>query len=339
MRTGTLKDCAFVRMGISRDRYRENDMNKTLKVIHRILFWLNPIAIVVTLVIYLMKWNSYPQEIGVHFGPDGNFDVIAAKYYGLYWQLMGGLAIGGAALVNYLVSRKNVGLKMNEKGDRLFRTVMTFTTDAVLLPVTAMFVNASRGVIIQQGIDKNVMTLFMTIVFFAFLIGLTALIVIYATHKDKAEKKDDPNRGIRLSRIAAWLIEVCAILIFFLVSERMPSDERYAFDPDYAGLAYFGNFDRYMSKWLILVPHVLLIAFLAICEVIAVKAVKKEHFAAVKLADRSKVTTALMAFWWNMNLCSEISIGIVSMTVWAGFCVLWALLYLLGRKKDSSADK
>ena len=311
-------------------------MSKTLKMIHRILFWLNPTAIVVTLVIYLMKWSSYPHEIGVHYGPDGKFDVIAEKYYGLYWPLMGGLAIGGAALVNYLVSRKNVGLKMNEKGDRLFRTVMTLTLDVVLLSVTAMFVNASRGVIIQQGIDKKLMTLFMTIGVFAFLIGLIASIVIYATHKDKAEKKDDPNRGVRLSRIAAWLIEACALLIFFLSSERLPGDERYALDPDYAGLAYFGNFGRYMSKWLILVPHAVFIAFFAVCEVSAVKALKKEHFAAVKLADRLKVTTAIISFWWNLNLCSEIGIGITSVSVWAGLCAFWAVMYLVGRKRENA---
>ncbi|WP_294491262.1 hypothetical protein [uncultured Ruminococcus sp.] len=46
-----------------------------------------------------------------------------------------------------------------------------------------------------------------------------------------------------------------------------------------------------------------------------------------------------MAFWWNIDLCCEISIGIVSVAVWAGLCVLWAVLYLMGRKKDSSAEK
>ena len=305
-------------------------------MIHRILFWSNPLALCTSLVIYLMRWNSYPQEIGVHFGPDGNFDVIAAKYYGLYWPLMGGITVAAAAFAIFLINRKNVGLKMNEKGDRLFRTVMTLTLDVVLLSVTAMFVNASRGVIIQQGIDKKLMTLFMTIGVFAFLIGLIASIIIYATHKDKAEKKDDPNRGVRLSRIAAWLIEACALLIFFLLSERLPGDERYALDPDYAGLAYFGNFGRYMSKWLILVPHAVLILFFAVCEVIAVKALKQEHFAAVKLANRLKVTTAIISFWWNLNLCSEIGIGITSVSLWAGLCAFWGVMYLVGRKRENA---
>ena len=82
-------------------------MERKIDLIHRILFIFSIFILTASLIFYLSKWNSYPNEIGVHFGADGEYDVVASKFYGFYPHVIGGIVMAG---LQFSSERKKQGL-------------------------------------------------------------------------------------------------------------------------------------------------------------------------------------------------------------------------------------
>ena len=108
-------------------------MNKTFTVIHRILFSLNILILLGSLVFYLIKWNSLPEEIGMHFSYDGQFDVVASKFYGFYPHIVSGIMLTIAAVANHFILKVKTGLKLTKQGEKIFRTEMCMALDFFFL--------------------------------------------------------------------------------------------------------------------------------------------------------------------------------------------------------------
>ena len=305
-------------------------MNKTILLIHRILMFICIAVLGVSLVYYLMKWGSLPDEPGIHFGPDQEFDVYASKVYGFYPHLMSGITIGIAAFSGWLISRKSTGLNISEKGEKLFKAEIMLTVDVIALLITLTFLEWTMAVSHQRALGDIALGL-TSAAFIAGAVGIIAEIVTAVKFRKKNEPAKDTGAFHRSCRVAAWLITGLSVILLIFMWERIPSDD--VID-QYHGLAYFANFDAYLNKWLLTIPYAVCAGILAVLEVISAKAMKKDSKALVRFTDRLKLINGLFFFWWNLQLMSEAKIGAVSVGIYAGLTVLCAVLYIC-RKKES----
>lgn len=284
-----------------------------------------------SLVYYLMKWGSLPDEPGIHFDGDGEFDVYAGKIYGFYPHLIGGIALVIAAAAGRLITKKNTGLNVSEKGEKMIKAEIMLTVDIIAVFIELMFLYWSLCVSRQHFMDTNISLALMGAAFAAGLIGIITEVVTAAKHKPKSDTKKDTGAFHRSCRIAAWLLTGLSVILLAFVWERLPEDD--VID-QYHGLAYFANFDAYMNKWLLAVPYAVCAGILAVLEVISAKAMKKDSKALVRFTDRLKLINGLFFFWWNLTVMMEAKIGAVSVGIYAGLTVLCAVLYIC-RKKES----
>ena len=63
---------------------REAPMNRTTKTIHTVVSVVIWLAVIANAAWFAVSYHSLPGQIGCHFGPDGEFEVIAERFYGAY---------------------------------------------------------------------------------------------------------------------------------------------------------------------------------------------------------------------------------------------------------------
>lgn len=305
-------------------------MEKTVKLLHRTLITLCIFILGGSLIYYLTKWGSLPDEPGIHFGPDQEFDVYASKVYGFYPHLMSGITIGIAAFSGWLISRKSTGLNISEKGEKLFKAEIMLTIDVIALLITLTFLEWTMAVSHQRALGDIALGL-ISAAFIAGAVGISAEIVTAV----KFRKKNEPAKGTgtfhRSCRIAAWLLTGLSVILLIFIWERLPADD---ITDQYHGLAYFANSGTYMNKCLLLVPYAVCVIILAVLEVISARAMKKDSKALVRFTDRLKLINGLFFFWWDLMLMSEAKIGAVSVCIYIGLTVLFAVLYIFHKKEN-----
>ena len=304
-------------------------MNKTVKLIHRILIFLCIAVTAGSLVYYLTKWNSLPELAGIHFGSDRNFDVYASRVYGFYPHLISSITIGITAFAGWLIGRKDTGLNITEKGERLFKAEIMLTIDIIALLITLTFLEWTMAVSHQRALG-NIALVLIFAAFIAGAVGIVAEIITVMANKNKSAVKKGSDTFHRSCRTASWLLTVLYLPLLAFCWERLPSGD---VTDRYHGLAYFANFDEYLSKWLLLVPSAVVIAILAVLEVIGIRAKKRGSEALVRFTDRLKLINGLFFFWWDLQLLCEATLGIISAGIYAALCVVCAVLYLVKRHK------
>ncbi|SFC22614.1 hypothetical protein [Ruminococcus albus] len=307
-------------------------MYKAVKLIHRILIFACIAITAGSLVYYLTKWGSLPDEPGIHFGSDRNFDVYASKVYGFYPHLISGITIGIAAFSGWLIGRKSTGLNITEKGEKLFKAEIMLTIDVIALLITLTFLEWTMAVSHQRALG-NITLVLIGAAFIVGGIGMIAEIITVMANKDKKALKKNSDAFHRSCRTASWLLTALYLPLLAFCWERLPSDD--VID-QYHGLAYFANFDAYLAKWLLLVPSAVVIIILAVLEVIGSKAKKLGNEALVRFTDRLKLINGVFFFWWDLALICEAPLGIISAGIYAALCVVCAVLYL---RKRNRSDK
>ena len=310
-------------------------MNKAVQWIHRIWFWADVLLILASLVYYLIRWGSLPEEVGMHFSADGNFDVVASKFYGFYPHIISGLIIGGIAVADHLILTKQTGMRIDEAGERLFKTELLLTLDVFLTQWCVFFAQWSWAVSMQVPMDRKGFGVFDIVNTSLLLIGVFCMNLTCIRHRTE-KKRMDTNVRHRLCRLVAWLLAAGNIGILAEVWERLPGDEALYGNPDYMGLAYFANVGAYLDKRWILAPEIVLIVLLLILEIIGVRAGKAQKSALVALTDKLKVICGLMFFWWEIMICSEEKIGVISVCFFLGACAVAFVLYVLALKRQKT---
>ncbi len=310
-------------------------MNRKITLIHRILTLISILILSASLVFYLTKWTSFPDEIGVHFGPDGQYDVVASKFYGFYPHVVGGILITGIALANFFIQKKSTGLKITETGEQHFKTELCLTLDCLSVLLSLFFANWSRTVSLQIVLDLNFMVTLENIMFAVSAAGIIAELITCQRHKIKTETPQNSKLMHRLCRLIAWLLTFSAALLLAFIWERLPLDEAFYANPEYYGLTYFANLDAYLDKKLLLIPQICIILLLIILEIISFKAVKANKTALVALTDKLKLLNGLFFFWWNLLLAFETKIGNISICLFIGFYILFFVIYFKKEKSDS----
>ena len=309
-------------------------MDKKIILVHRILFSVFVIPLVASLVFYLIKWNTLPDEIGMHFDHNGDFDVVASKVYGFYPHVIGGLILTGMAVADHFIQTKSTGLKITEKGEKLFKAVLILTLDCFTFMWSSYFSFWSYSVSAQSPLNTHLYGKIESVSLVLLMTGIG--IQNYICIKYKTQKKYvDLKLMHRLCRLTAWFLTVGGIWAFAESWNRHPSDEELYFNPQYYGLAYFENFDAFLDKRLLLIPQILVIALLVAFEVISAKATKAKRDVFVSLIDKLKLICGVFFFWWNLLLDTESRIGIVSVCLFGLLCIVSIVTYGIKRLNNS----
>ena len=307
-------------------------MSKKMLVIHWALFSLSILILAASLVFFLIKWNDLPDEIGIHFASDGSFDVEAEKFFGFYPHLAGGILIAVFAVAHYLINKIKIGMSISSEGEKLFKTEFHLTLDVLSVFVSFFFANWSLSVSLQVPLNVDVA---MTLAFFMFAVsaaGIVLGIITYLKHREKKETAKDSERFHSVCSLIARLLTVSGIAVLAIMWDRLPANEEYYFDPDYYGLAYFANFDAFLDKRLLFIPHILIVILLTVLEVISARAKKANKTALVALTDKLKLINGVFFFWWNMLLASELAIDIVSPCLFVLMFTASFIIYFKRRK-------
>ena len=148
-------------------------MKRTLIV--RILTILPFVMLGAAMVWFLLSYAGLPDRIGVHFGPDGEFDVYSEKVFGFYPFAAGfGLMIVFLLLGHFVGKIKKTGMKVTEKGDALFRTAVKIYA-LVLIWVWALFFTRWTYSVVTQ--TPNDLT-FLRIISAAFILSVPAMVIL-----------------------------------------------------------------------------------------------------------------------------------------------------------------
>ena len=149
-------------------------MSKRFLYIHFGFAFLTLLALLAELVHFIFVYPDMPETIGMHFGPDGDFDVHAEKLYGLYPYVMGGFLIGVLLLADRFVLKLKLGLDYDKKGEDLVRAAVLLATNGVKAYICIFFLEWSDAVIHQHG-TKGRINVIGAIVFLVFFISALAL--------------------------------------------------------------------------------------------------------------------------------------------------------------------
>ena len=309
-------------------------MNGKIKTVHRILLTVSILILGASLVFYLIKWEDFPEEIGVHFDSDGSFDVVASKFFGFYPHLIGSIVIAGIALSCRLIGKRKTGLRISEKGEEHFRIELCLTLDCIALLVSLFFALWSLSVSLQQSLDTDKVLLILGLIAVASVAGVMAEIVTYIRHREKARKAAPSGIFHRLCRLIPWLLTAGAAAALAECWERYPSDDALYDDPAYHGLVYSANFDVYYDRKFLLAALLAVLGLLIVVEIISVREAKAGKQPLVSLIDRLKLLTGVFFFWWYLLLMSEFAIGPVSVSVFALLCMISFVLYARSRRAD-----
>ena len=273
----------------------------------------------------------------MHFDHNGNFDVVSSKIYGFYPHVIGGLILAGMAFANHFIQTKNTGLKITEKGEKLFKAVLILTLDCFTFMWSAYFSFWSYSVSTQSPLNTRLYGRIESVIMVLLLIGVG--IQNYICIKYKTETKYvDSNVMHRLSRLIAWLLTAGGIWMIAESWDRHPADEELYFNPEYYGLAYFENFNAFWDKRLLLIPQILIIALLVIFEIISAKATKANHDTLISLIDKFKLICGVFFFWWNLLLDTESSIGGGSVCLFGVLCIISIVIYVTRKNKTMEKE-
>lgn len=298
-------------------------MNKKIILIHRVLFLLNTVMLAASLVFFLTKWNGLPDEIGIHFDPYGNFDVIASKFYGFYPHIIGTLFIIGIAVSTHFIKNKSSGLKISEKGELLFRTELLLTLDVILFIPSIYFSQWAYSVSMQQPLNVDFIGNVILTILMMVLLGVVVQVITCQKYRIKTEHKANSDLRYRICRLTAWMLTVGGILILIFIWERLQGED---------GTVYFANFDAYLNKKLMIIPHLIIVALLFVFEINSAKAIKSGNHLFVSLTDNLKLICGVFFFWWNIMLASLMKVGAMSVCLFILLCTVSVVWYKIKQR-------
>ena len=88
----------------------------------------------VYLIYMLAVYRGFPEQIGIHYGKDNEFDVYASKWLAFFPFIAGFGRVGIFTLAEAAVKKtKNIGKKLSEEDDRFIRITFIAALDSMKL--------------------------------------------------------------------------------------------------------------------------------------------------------------------------------------------------------------
>ena len=308
---------------------------KALLIVHFALICAAWLIVAGSLVLFLSKWDSLPERVGIHFAADGNFDVYAEKGYGFYPHIVSTVLIAGCAFAGAFAAGKKTGLNITEKGERLFRIELCVTVDVIAVLIGVWALMWTMSVSTQTPLDPAAMGTLISVMLIAGAVGIAAeIITVIVCRTDRKRSGNDAKKAAlqhRMHRLASWMLAGAELLVTVLIWERLPDSDPTGFY-HMNGLAYFADFGVYLPKWLLLAPFILTAMILTVLEIIGHKAESADKTALVVFTDRLKLINAVFFFIADIRILSEITVGLPVILLYAGTTAASAAVFAVKHK-------
>ena len=330
-------------------------MSRPARITHRALQILCVSMFVWQIVFYLAHWSSLPEEPGIHFAPADTFDVYASKIYGFYPHIITLVVLVLDFVLTWVVGKEKLklGLKITERGKGLFLASLVITLDITALFISGCFCCWVYAVSKQEASYNKAAISLIAILLTVLPAAVIFQCIVNAVCKEKTDRdaecppedkkkrilrflltgsaeKREPGSHRGLIRATSWVIVGMMTVIMLFILERLPKDD---LADEYHGLAYFANFGGYYAKWLVMLPLILAVALMAVCEVTGNIAKKRGSLPLTVMCDRFKLILAVFSAYWEIQLGSELPIGAASVMIFALLC-LWAVVsFFISRRK------
>ena len=132
----------------------------------------------VSLLWFLIALIWLKSPIGVHFAPDGSFDVFDTKLYGFYPHIINAAIIGISALAESLSHKIRTGMKITEQGEAMLSEIFCLTVALGRLWLVLFFGYWNALVILQKPLITIIPTAVILLEFLGFLVMLFALVIV-----------------------------------------------------------------------------------------------------------------------------------------------------------------
>lgn len=154
-------------------------MSRAVKIIHISLSVIAWGIFIASLVRFIVVWGSLPENIGIHFASDGQFDMISKKSYAAYPYIVSLVALAFFEVSELLSKKIKMGLKISEKGDLKIRAALKILLDVFKLGFSFFFAGIWADCVIRQHpLNTHIPAAVMLIMVLAFCVFVIAAIVI-----------------------------------------------------------------------------------------------------------------------------------------------------------------
>ncbi len=142
------------------------------------------VILFIAMIWFLAVLGKLPDTMGVHFAPDGNFDVYASKMYGFY-----PFAVGFGTMIIFLLFEKisakiKTGVKVTEKGEHILRALLRIYSRFIIWIISLLFTRWAYSVITQTPINRMFLIIISSL--WVYSIPLVIIAFIAAAIKYKA---------------------------------------------------------------------------------------------------------------------------------------------------------
>lgn len=152
------------------------------------IFWFIALGfMIISSVYFLIKVWSLPNEVGVHFGPNGEFDVIASKWFGLYPFIIGNGTLAVMKFFSFLASKIKSGLKVTDTGEENLKISVNLTMSLISLIVCVFFSYWSWCVLNQVTLNTIFGGAFAIAIMILFPIFIISVIIIRIANKKSSD--------------------------------------------------------------------------------------------------------------------------------------------------------
>ena len=156
---------------------------KTYRIIHIIANVIAFGVLAVFLIYAIAVWDSIPDTIGVHFDANieeeiADFNIYGSKWFALFPFVAGFGLLGIFSFGGHIANKVNLGLKVDEQGEKLTRAAVNLYLDALKVCWGIAFAHWADCVIHQHGMYTLIPVIGVLILFFGLLVLSLALLVI-----------------------------------------------------------------------------------------------------------------------------------------------------------------
>ena len=154
--------------------------------LHRILFWIPFVMAGVSLLAFLVMMPQLPDPCGVHFDPNGNYDVYDSPLYGFYPHGVNFIVLGILWLADVLARKVRTGFKVTDAGEQKMTLAVQLAFDWGRLLFVAFFCYWNVLVLTQTALQPSVAVAVMGMIMLGGFVLTAALIIIRIRNGRKA---------------------------------------------------------------------------------------------------------------------------------------------------------
>lgn len=154
-------------------------MPKQVKIIHIVITIMAWGILIYSLIHLLLTYQSLAEEIGVHFGGNGEFDVIDSKRYIAYPYIVSLISLvlcDGFALLSQKIK---MGLKISEIGEKKMRSAFVMLLDLMKVCISFFFAGVwADRVMRQRSLNTDIPVIILWILFIAWIAFAVYIIIV-----------------------------------------------------------------------------------------------------------------------------------------------------------------